>query len=314
MTAVPPGWHPDPYGPPGHLRYWNGAVWTDQTAAPLPKAGFGAWVGRHKVLSGIAAAVLFFGAVGALTEEEPDSSRESTSAEPEPEPEVEPEPAVNDDDAEPVDAEEPTPTDAKRDRPKPSREPEPEPEPEEREYLVVRVVDGDTIELGNGETVRLVGIDTPEVGECGFEESAARLGELVAGQAVTLAESDEDRDQYDRLLRYVDIGAMDAGYRLIRDGLAIARYDSRDGYGRHPREDAYIEADRRSPDFTCVQEPRGLADTGGGGGGSCAPGYAPCVPLYPPDLDCADTGPVTVTGDDPHGLDADGDGVACGGD
>ena len=37
-------------------------------------------------------------------------------------------------------------------------------------------------------------------------------------------------------------------------------------------------------------------------------------PFYPPDLDCADVGPVTVTGSDPHGLDGDGDGVACGGD
>lgn len=186
------------------------------------------------------------------------------------------------------------------------------PGPEVREFLVVRVVDGDTIELGNGETVRLVGIDTPEVGECGFEESAARLGELVAGQAVTLEESDEERDQYDRLLRYVDIGAMDAGYRLIRDGLAIARYDSRDGYGRHPREDAYIAADRRSVNVSCAPEPRNFADTGGGG--NCDPSYSPCVPLYPPDLDCADTGPVTVHGSDPHGLDADGDGLACGGD
>jgi hypothetical protein len=48
---------------------------------------------------------------------------------------------------------------------------------------------------------------------------------------------------------------------------------------------------------------------------SCAPGYSPCLPPYPPDIDCADTpGEVTVSGSDPHGLDADNDGVACGGD
>lgn len=50
------------------------------------------------------------------------------------------------------------------------------------------------------------------------------------------------------------------------------------------------------------------------GGGDCAAGYEPCIPSFPPDLDCADTGPVTVSGSDPHGLDADNDGVACGGD
>ena len=51
---------------------------------------------------------------------------------------------------------------------------------------------------------------------------------------------------------------------------------------------------------------------GGGGGGACAPGYSPCIPPYPPDIDCSDVdGPIYVTGSDPHGLDADGDGVAC---
>lgn len=45
---------------------------------------------------------------------------------------------------------------------------------------------------------------------------------------------------------------------------------------------------------------------------NCEPGYDPCVPPYPPDVDCADVGgPITVTGSDPHGLDADGDGIGC---
>jgi endonuclease YncB( thermonuclease family) len=179
-------------------------------------------------------------------------------------------------------------------------------------YVVTRVVDGDTLELGNGETVRLVGIDTPEVGECGFEQASARLGELALGRSVTLAASDEDRDYYGRLLRYVDVGAVDAGLTLIREGLAIARYDSRDGYGWHPREATYVNADRdsaRGPG--CGQRaPQPLV--GNQGQGACAPGYQPCVPPGPPDLDCADLdGPIRVTGADPHALDGDGDGVAC---
>ena len=51
---------------------------------------------------------------------------------------------------------------------------------------------------------------------------------------------------------------------------------------------------------------------GGGGGGNCAPGYSPCVPPPPPDLDCADVnGPIKVTGSDPHNFDGDGDGWGC---
>jgi endonuclease YncB( thermonuclease family) len=177
-------------------------------------------------------------------------------------------------------------------------------------YVVAHVVDGDTVDLGNGETVRLVGIDTPEIGECGYERATAKLTELVGGQLVTLGESDEDRDKYGRLLRYVDRGQVDAGLEMIRSGLAIARYDSRDGYGRHPREDLYVEADQKSADVRCAPPPQHFVDAPSG----CEPGYSPCVPTYPPDVDCADTGPVTVTGPDPHGLDADNDGFACGGD
>ncbi|HVK27554.1 MAG TPA: thermonuclease family protein [Nocardioides sp.] len=195
-----------------------------------------------------------------------------------------------------------------------------EPVAEEPTYVVTHVVDGDTIDLDSGDTVRVVGIDTPERGECGFGPAQSAMKRLVLGKEVTLVESDEDHDKYGRLLRYVEVGDLDVGLRMIRKGLAIARYDSRDGYGRHPREDRYITADEAAADITCKkptpqpeEQPRGFADTGDKGG-SCEPGYDPCVPRYPPDLDCADVGPVTVTGSDPHGLDGDGDGVACGGD
>lgn len=51
---------------------------------------------------------------------------------------------------------------------------------------------------------------------------------------------------------------------------------------------------------------------GGGGTANCAPGYSPCVPPPPPDLDCSDlNGPIRVTGSDPHHLDGDGDGWGC---
>lgn len=54
-------------------------------------------------------------------------------------------------------------------------------------------------------------------------------------------------------------------------------------------------------------------------GGSCTPGYSPCIPPGP-DVDCAGgsgngpryvDGPVRVSGDDPYDLDSDGDGFGC---
>lgn len=194
----------------------------------------------------------------------------------------------------------------KRPSPKPDPHRTTKPEPS-RTWYVARIVDGDTLELGNGKTVRLVGIDTPEVGECGFEAASDALARLVLGRQVRLTVSDENQDRYGRLLRYVDVGKVDAGLQLIKRGLAVARYDSRDGYGYHPRQPVYIAADRASKNVSCAR-PVPLVSSGR----QCAPGYRPCVPPYPPDVDCADVdGPIYVTGPDPHGLDADGDGVAC---
>lgn len=118
--------------------------------------------------------------------------------------------------------------------------------------MVTKVVDGDTVwvKLSNGseEKVRLIGIDTPETGQCGFEEAKQELEQLVRNQEVSLVVgTSDDRDQYERLLRYVDIDGLDTGLELIKQGLAIHRYDSTDNYPKHVREAAYINADDLSP-------------------------------------------------------------------
>jgi endonuclease YncB( thermonuclease family) len=189
--------------------------------------------------------------------------------------------------------------------PSPTRKPTP------ATFLVTRVVDGDTIELGNGETVRVVGIDTPERGECGYDEAGSTLAALVLGKRVRLTVSDEDTDHYGRLLRYVNVAGVDAGLSQISAGLAVARYDSRDGYGYHPREDAYIAADQAHAEVTCATPAEPTQPPQQPSGGGCMAGYEPCLQVLA-DLDCAEIGhPVRVTGNDPYRLDADGDGVGC---
>jgi endonuclease YncB( thermonuclease family) len=204
----------------------------------------------------------------------------------------------------------PTPTHRPTADAEPGPKPLPEPtrDPEPKLHLVSRVIDGDTIELANGQSVRIVGIDTPEQGNCGYDEATANMERLVLAERIRLGKSDEDTDQYGRLLRYANVGPLDAGLRQIKAGMAVARYDSRDGYGRHPREDRYIVADDASTNVTCDRP----APKPGPAPSGCEVGYSPCVPPYPPDVNCDDVnGPIRVTGPDPHGLDADGDGVAC---
>ena len=111
------------------------------------------------------------------------------------------------------------------------------------------VVDGDTIRLDSGKYVRFIGIDTPEVGECGYGKAKKQLDKWVGDQARLVNPADVDnKDAYDRLLRYVHASGRDTGLALIRKGLAKARYDGRDGYDRHPRQKRYRRADRRSDD------------------------------------------------------------------
>lgn len=112
---------------------------------------------------------------------------------------------------------------------------------------VIRVIDGDTVVISGDERVRLIGIDTPENGQCGFDEAKQALEKLLAsGPATFYSGTTSEKDKYDRLLRYIEVEGIDVGLNLISNGFAIARYDSRDGYGPHDRESEYIDADENS--------------------------------------------------------------------
>ena len=39
--AAPPGWHPDPWDPVGHVRWWDGTKWTGWTHPPTTTSGPG---------------------------------------------------------------------------------------------------------------------------------------------------------------------------------------------------------------------------------------------------------------------------------
>lgn len=115
---------------------------------------------------------------------------------------------------------------------------------------VTRVIDGDTIELENNQKVRLLGVDTPERGQCGYQEAKKNMQDLVLAKRIILvADGKQSTDRYGRLLRYVDLGGKDIGLEQIQDGLAKARYDSRDGYPKHSRQDKYVQADEKKTDL-----------------------------------------------------------------
>jgi micrococcal nuclease len=92
------------------------------------------------------------------------------------------------------------------------------------EALVVKVTDGDTIDVLLGDetlTVRYVGIDTPERGQPGYQAATEANRLLVGGQTVILVKGRSDTDRYGRLLRYVYLaGGTMVNAALVAEGWA----------------------------------------------------------------------------------------------
>jgi micrococcal nuclease len=104
--------------------------------------------------------------------------------------------------------------------------------PSPSEATVVRVVDGDTIRVrlatGAEEAVRYIGIDTPERGDCFFQEATDENARLIEGKRVRLERDVSERDRFGRLLAYVYRAEDDlfVNGELVRSGFADAkRYD-----------------------------------------------------------------------------------------
>ncbi|HEY8346960.1 MAG TPA: thermonuclease family protein [Symbiobacteriaceae bacterium] len=195
---------------------------------------------------------------------------------------------------------------------------------------VVAVVDGDTIKVfidGRTETVRLIGVDTPETvhPEKGVEpygpEASAYTKQRLSGQQVRLEFDVQERDHYGRLLAYVWLGNEMFNATLLREGYARLL--------TVPPNVKYVEQ------FTALQ--REAQEQGRGLWGlpeepASEPTTKPSAPSQPSggggtsrtvqgDVDCKDFatqaeaqafyeahgGPAR----DPYRLDADRDGIAC---
>lgn len=196
--------------------------------------------------------------------------------------------------------------------------------PSQEEVTVRKVIDGDTIVLTDGRTLRYIGIDAPETGggrtavECFSAESTARNRQLVEGKRVRLERDVSETDRYDRILRYVYLGDVFVNEVLVRDGYATA-------YAYPP--DVKYQETFRAAETAARSTGRGLWGTACANQpstkGKIRNSSQPSSPISPleGDRDCGDFrtraeaqafytqqgGPVA----DPHKLDQDGDGIAC---
>lgn len=199
---------------------------------------------------------------------------------------------------------------------------------------VAYVIDGDTIALTTGSHVRFLQIDTPELSsnECYATRARGLLESLLpAGARVGLRKDPalDQVDRYGRLLRYVYRGGTNLNVEMVRRGAAAPYFFDGDR-GRfsgllyslalaarraHRGLWGACRATRLVPDEAVTALRASPPPAGGGSpGGSCEPGYTPCLPVTS-DLDCGDISdslkPIHVTGSDPYRLDGDGDGLGC---
>jgi endonuclease YncB( thermonuclease family) len=186
---------------------------------------------------------------------------------------------------------------------------------------VTNIVDGDTIDVaivGGIERVRLIGIDTPERGEAGFNEATRALAKKIDGRTITLWQDVSDRDRYDRLLAYIGFGDRFINAEMVREGFArpypyepdtscAAYFQLQSSYA--PRT---ITIPTPTAPIIILVPPTQPA-------GNCHPSYEGACLQIGVDYDCAGgsgngplyTGKVRVVGWDEYKLDRDGDGWGC---
>jgi micrococcal nuclease len=201
-------------------------------------------------------------------------------------------------------------------------------------YPVIKVVDGDTVTIsinGKNETLRLIGINTPETVdprrpvECYGQEASAAAKRMLTGKTVRLEadETQSERDRYDRLLRYI----------YLEDGTFVNKWMIQEGFAY---EYTYDMPYKYQKEFKAAQRAAQEQQKGLWNPTTCKNTITPSigsletenkaqefanVSVVSGDKDCKDFtsqseaqsfffsqgGPSA----DPHKLDSDKDGVVC---
>jgi len=175
---------------------------------------------------------------------------------------------------------------------------------------VTYVVDGDTLDV-NDVRVRLALVDTPEVGEKGYQSAKDFVKNLCLGNGAEVDIDDGQRggDRYGREVGVVCCNGVNVNSELLKKGHAITYTDycdvsefANDGWSRC---NTTTDNESDSEASNAITEKKQ---------GNCDPSYPDvCIPSPPPDLDCSDVSEKNfkVKGSDPHRFDNDNDGNAC---
>lgn len=94
--------------------------------------------------------------------------------------------------------------------------------------IVARVIDGDTLELTNGQKIRFKGINTPEKSMPFSKEATEFVRELIEDKSVQI--ESHGTDKYGRILAFLFIDGKNINKALLNEGLATLYYYEKDNY------------------------------------------------------------------------------------
>lgn len=128
----------------------------------------------------------------------------------------------------------------------------------ENRFKVLKVVDGDTIEVlydGEKKSVRYIGIDTPETVDprrpvgCFGKEASDENKRLLEGKVVILEKDVSETDKYNRLLRYIYLPLDDGTTLFVNDYLVRQGFAQASTYPPDVREtDRFLQAQTEARD------------------------------------------------------------------
>lgn len=88
------------------------------------------------------------------------------------------------------------------------------------EYRVEKVIDGDTIEISNGQKIRLIGINAPERGKYYYNESKKYLENLILNKKIRIEYDSKTKDSYGRTLAYIIFENKNINIEILKNGFA----------------------------------------------------------------------------------------------
>jgi endonuclease YncB( thermonuclease family) len=91
--------------------------------------------------------------------------------------------------------------------------------------IVTKIIDGDTVIIEGGESVRLLGIDCDEKGDRCYDEAKEYLKERIYEKEVKIISGMEDKDMYGRKLRYIFLDEININLEMVSLGYCASRFE-----------------------------------------------------------------------------------------